>query len=119
MPEPDDPNSRDLEPAFLLVRLAQVEAQGLGDASHGYALTKWLREQGFAPRAVGTMYRHLRRLEEDGLVTSVWEPSQTRGPRRRVYSLTPEGYVAIKEYAVALDTVVALVRRFKAHLRKL
>ena len=36
------------------------------------------------------IYRHLRQLEEDGLVSSEWETEGT-GPAKRVYSLTIEG----------------------------
>ncbi len=36
------------------------------------------------------IYRHLRQLEEDGLVNSEWITEGT-GPAKRMYSLTPEG----------------------------
>jgi DNA-binding PadR family transcriptional regulator len=38
----------------------------------------------------GMIYRHLRDLEENGLVESEWETDST-GPAKRVYQLTGEG----------------------------
>ena len=36
------------------------------------------------------IYRHLRDLEENGLVSSEWKTDGT-GPAKRMYELTPEG----------------------------
>jgi len=36
------------------------------------------------------IYRHLRELEENGLVVSEWE-TEGAGPAKRVYQLTTEG----------------------------
>lgn len=53
-------------------------------------------------RHPGTIYPILERLEAQGWATSTWEEAGDRsGPRRRFYSLTPEGRVA------ALETVRA------------
>ena len=38
----------------------------------------------------GMIYRHLRELEENGLVSSEWETDGS-GPAKRVYHLTTEG----------------------------
>ncbi|MGA8180392.1 MAG: helix-turn-helix transcriptional regulator, partial [Desulfobacterales bacterium] len=38
----------------------------------------------------GMIYRHLRDLEENGLVSSQWQ-TEGAGPAKRVYHLTPEG----------------------------
>jgi DNA-binding PadR family transcriptional regulator len=40
------------------------------------------------------IYRHLRGLEEDGLVQSEWQ-TEGPGPARRMYRLTPEGDEAL------------------------
>ena len=45
---------------------------------------------GFDHSDPGALYTALRRLEDDGLVSSDWEPS-AKGPRQRVYRLTPSG----------------------------
>jgi DNA-binding PadR family transcriptional regulator len=41
----------------------------------------------------GTLYPALYRLEEGGLVKGEWEDAEPRrrGPRRRIYRLTPKG----------------------------
>ena len=41
----------------------------------------------------GTLYPALYRLEEQGLVKAQWEDNaeRTRGPRRRIYRLSPKG----------------------------
>lgn len=45
---------------------------------------------GYAP---GTVYPILDRLTRELFVTSMWEDdTQRRGPRRRLYKLTPQGY---------------------------
>lgn len=45
--------------------------------------------------ASGTVYPVLRRLEQEEAVESVWEPEGAqgvrKGPRRRLYALTPGG----------------------------
>jgi len=60
--------------------------------SYGYELIKNIQEFGFMKGQAppGMIYRHLRRLEEDGLVSSSWE-TEGAGPAKRVYRLTPEG----------------------------
>ena len=63
-----------------------------GKVHHGYELLKSIQVFGFvrgnAPP--GMVYRHLRQLEEDGLVISDWQTDEP-GPARRTYKITPEG----------------------------
>ncbi len=60
--------------------------------SYGYELIQEITRFGFieghAPP--GMIYRHLRELEENGLVVSEWE-TEGAGPAKRVYQLTGEG----------------------------
>jgi PadR family transcriptional regulator, regulatory protein PadR len=51
-----------------------------------------------AGRKTGSVYPILARLEEAGWVTSTWEREDrgTRGPRRRLYQLNPEGLSAAR-----------------------
>lgn len=60
--------------------------------SYGYEMLQRIGEYGFlkGDAPPGMIYRHLRQMEEDGLVTSRWEAEGT-GPARRVYAITPEG----------------------------
>jgi DNA-binding PadR family transcriptional regulator len=61
----------------------------------------------------GTVYPALRRLEKAGLLKSRWEDesnAHTAGrPRRRTYSLTPEGRQALPEAERKLSEVLRLL----------
>jgi PadR family transcriptional regulator PadR len=61
-------------------------------ASYGYELIKEISQFGFVEGQAppGMIYRHLRDLEENGLVSSEWQ-TEGAGPAKRVYQLTPEG----------------------------
>src|SRR5258708_31566459 len=56
-------------------------------SSYGYDLMKALSRFGFAMMNPGPLYRMLRQMEKDGLVSSSWDTSG-QGPARRLYSLT-------------------------------
>jgi len=60
--------------------------------SYGYELIQEICQFGFVEGQAppGMIYRHLRDLEENGLVESEWETEST-GPAKRVYQLTGEG----------------------------
>ncbi len=76
-----------LEPWLLLL---------LGEnPAHGYELLERLSELPDAPSADrGHVYRTLRRLEGQGLVTSEWQMPQA-GPARHTYTLTADGLQAL------------------------
>jgi PadR family transcriptional regulator PadR len=83
------------EPALLLL-LRQRPA-------HGYELLESLAE--FLPGEridMGNLYRALRALERDGLVSSDWR-AEAPGPARRVYALTDPGARVLDEWAGALE----------------
>jgi poly-beta-hydroxybutyrate-responsive repressor len=78
--------------------------------SYGYELMGRIREFGFEEINAGTLYRTLRRMEQEGLCTSEWEAGGS-GPARRTYSITAEGVAyldawakACKEYQRVLDS---------------
>lgn len=87
--------------------------------THGYELMESMNRLGLwegVPDA-GAVYRHLRRLEEEGLVRSHWSTGGP-GPARRSYEITPEGIDYLHDWAVtirrnkaALDT---FLRRYEA-----
>ena len=66
-------------------------------ATHGYAITEWLRSRSdnLFDLPDGTIYPALRRLQERGWLTSRWEATGER--RRKVYSLTPRGELALAD----------------------
>ena len=68
---------------FLLLALEQWQ-------SHGYELIRRMTAFGFEALDRGSVYRILRQLEKDGLVSSGWDTSK-EGPARRLYSLTDAG----------------------------
>lgn len=59
--------------------------------SYGYDIMERTVEFGFEAVNPGTLYRTLRKLEKDGLCESKWETTSSRGPARRVYSITDAG----------------------------
>ncbi|CAA9309504.1 MAG: hypothetical protein AVDCRST_MAG93-5133 [uncultured Chloroflexia bacterium] len=66
------------------------------EPSHGYKLMERLDEFGFEQTNLGTMYRTLRHMEEEGLCKSEWKTPEG-GPARRIYSVTDAG----EEYLAA------------------
>lgn len=83
-PCPPSRLERFAEPCLLL-SLAEQPA-------HGYQLIEKLASIGLEELAPDptVVYRTLRRMERDGLVTSEWIPGEA-GPAKRLYRLTPEG----------------------------
>lgn len=65
--------------------------------AYGYEITAWLREQGFADIAEGTVYALLVRVEQRGLV-DVQKLSSEKGPPRKVYSLNAQGHEQLREF---------------------
>ena len=66
-------------------------------SAYGYEITTWLREQGFADIAEGTVYALLVRLEQKGLVGVEKVPSE-KGPPRKVYTINAEGTEYLAEF---------------------
>lgn len=96
-----------LEP-WLLLLLAENPA-------HGYELLERLKTLPDAPSADrGHLYRTLRRLEEQGLVTSAWETPQP-GPARHTYALTAGGLQALDAWA---DHIRAACARLDGFLER-
>src|SRR5947209_20612175 len=88
----------------LLLLLAESSA-------HGYDLIERLRPFGFEINDPATVYKTLRQMESESLVTSTWELS-TRGPARRVYELTSDGRDLLESWAMTLDLNRAILGRF-------
>jgi poly-beta-hydroxybutyrate-responsive repressor len=93
----------------LLVLLAEGHA-------HGYELLDQVDELGHRHVDPGGCYRSLRAMEQEGLVFSWWEPSQS-GPARRTYALTDEGRDWTHLWAAALAEshrrMAALLERYR------
>ena len=84
--------------------------------SHGYELVEQI--ESLAAELVcidpGSMYRFLRGMEEQGLVSSTWQTPET-GPSRRVYEITVEGVEALEIMAQALSQRAAAMQRLAEH----
>jgi DNA-binding PadR family transcriptional regulator len=74
---------------FLEVCLLLLLRDEIG---YGYGLIEQLAFFGFSEDDlnVSTLYRTLRKMENEGYVTSSWEESG-QGPKRRVYEITMNG----------------------------
>ena len=68
--------------------------------AYGYEITTWLRDEGFADIAEGTVYALLVRVEQRGLVDVERVPSE-KGPPRKVYSLNDRGRAHLEEFWAA------------------
>jgi PadR family transcriptional regulator PadR len=85
------------EPAVLLV---------LRDApGHGYELLEQL--QTLMPNEridMGNLYRILRSLEREGLVTSTWD-EKAPGPAKRIYVITQSGRRVLAQWVEAFKKI--------------
>lgn len=104
---------RFLEPCLLLLLMEH-------GPSHGYHLLQNLGRFGFEPDSQdpGLVYRHLRRLEKEGMVTSRWDTGGP-GPAKRLYEVTPEGYELLESWAVIIENNIVILQRFLDFYRSL
>ena len=65
---------------------------------YGYGLAQRLAAAGVADIPGGTLYPALLRLEQQGLASPHWAPSES-GPRRKYYEITPAGLAALRTQA--------------------
>jgi len=101
--------SEELKGHLDLLLMAVLES----GPAHGYAIIETLRRRsgGTFDLPEGTIYPALHRLEEDGLLSSVW--SEDNGRRKRIYRLTPKGVKTLvlrqedwRRFARAVDATV-------------
>ncbi len=84
-----------------------------GNHSYGYELIQEIQKFGFVQGQAppGMIYRHLRQLEEDGLVRSEWE-TEGGGPAKRVYHITSEGREVLRLWIEFMETQAENLRNF-------
>ena len=98
------------EPALLLLLRERP--------AHGYDLLERLPElTGEARIEMGNLYRLLRALEEEELVSSEWDDSSP-GPAKRRYALTPDGERLLDHWAEALHRSQERTARFLARFEE-
>src|SRR3954469_8443272 len=95
---------RFVEPSLLLLLR--------GRPLHGYEVLERLPEVGVEGRVdIGNLYRLLRALEQEGLVSSEWS-DQLPGPAKRTYELTAEGRQVLDTWAEALRRARGTIATF-------
>ena len=84
-------------------------------SSHGYSLQEELKEFGFAEAPIdpSMVYRALREMEAQGLVSSAWDTSGS-GPPRRVYQLTAQGNQYLSQWVADLRETDRVLHSFFA-----
>jgi poly-beta-hydroxybutyrate-responsive repressor len=97
------------EPALLLLLRERP--------AHGYELVDSLAELIPHRRVdMGNLYRTLRSLEGEGLVSSEWD-AQAAGPAKRRYEMTAAGGRRLDEWATSLqharDRIDSFLRRYE------
>jgi len=95
--------------AVFLILLAVADGP-----RHGYAVMRDVHERSGGAVDLGTshLYRHLRKLLDDGLVEEVEHAAPDRDdPRRRYYRLTPLGRGVVRAESVRLKQLVDRSRR--------
>lgn len=85
--------SRPLVGASIKPLLLSILAEG---EAYGYQIIHRVQQisAGQLHWTTGTLYPHLHRLENEGLVTSTWREVE-HAPRRKYYALTPKGERAL------------------------
>lgn len=101
----DIDEGRGLPRSYLRPSLLAELAHG---PAHGYELLEQVRGGGLRVVDAGGLYRVLRGMEHDGVVSSRWEASQS-GPPRRTYELTAAGREALAVEADELHVTIGLL----------
>jgi len=97
---------RFVEPVVLYLLLATGQ-------SYGYDLAGLLNKHALTDSEIerAALYRTLRQLEDNGYVISEWDTSQP-GPARRLYRLTEDGVVHLKEWITVLGHLHSSLGKF-------
>ena len=85
-------------------------------AAHGYELIETIGTLAGALVCIdpGSMYRLLRAMEEEGLVSSSWQTLDT-GPSRRVYQISEQGLEALEVTAWSLSQQALAMQQLADH----
>lgn len=77
---------------------------------YGYEMTKKLAHYGFDQISEGSIYPILLRMQKEQLVTTVTKASAS-GPKRKYYTLTQAGELALAEFIARWDELSENVNR--------
>ena len=82
---------------------------------HGYAIIQEMAQGpmygGNAPDPTG-IYRILKQMENNGLITSAWDTSES-GPAKRCYELTDEGRACLRRWIDSLACYKASIEELR------
>ena len=84
------------------------------ERSYGYELMERIEgDFGFEQINPGSVYRTLRRMENEGLCSSEWDVrAEGGGPPRRMYAITDAGEAYLKAWAEACEKYQQLMNEF-------
>ncbi len=99
--EPEDVRAHSLVRPAILVLLREQE-------SHGYELVSRLAELGVEVTTMGQLYRLLRTMANEGLVSSYWGAAD-RGPAPRVYAITEVGEQHLEQSMPSVERLLRTV----------
>jgi PadR family transcriptional regulator PadR len=102
---PEEQAEGTLPRSYLRPCLLLMLAEG---PSHGYELLEQVRRLGLRGAEPSALYRSLRAMEREELVSSYWEMSRS-GPPRRTYLLSEAGHGALRASVDALQDVQRLL----------
>ena len=88
----------------LLDLISGEGEQGL----HGYALILLLRKKFHVYISASTLYPELKKIEENGYISSSWNFSDDRP--RHLYRITDSGQKLLKQYFVELKMIIPLMQ---------
>jgi len=96
-----------LKPHILLILMALMHGR-----THGYEIRNEVERLSDSAVSLdpGTLYRHLGRLLDDGLIEESNERPDNDDPRRRYYLLTEAGATALEAEAERMEAMAAAVR---------
>lgn len=86
--------------------------------SYGYQLIQTIGDYGFLRGDVppGMVYRHLRQMDDEGVVESKWD-AKGDGPAKRIYSITAEGLEILEAWIIHMerqrDALDAFIKRYR------
>lgn len=105
---------RMLRPAVLTI--LHTQPQGL----HGYAIEKQLQSLRFFkshPPDYTGLYRLLKQMEDEGLLTSK-ESDSLSGPSRRIYRLSEKGINCLSRWVESLETYQEMLCDLLSHMNE-
>lgn len=82
--------------------------------TYGYEISQQLQGYGFSNISEGTIYPLLLRLEKNGLIKAQYRESAV-GPKRKYFSITPEGSVELEAFYTHFQQLQQAVNKLFQH----